>query len=540
MEGTVQMNAKYAESEKSKKYDRQLRLWGDHGQAALESAHVCLINATATGTEALKSIILPGVGAFTIIDGNEVTAEDVGNNFFLDCASIGKSRAQAATRLLLELNPDVQGDFVEETPENLLEQNPGYFSSFSVVIATALPEKTLLALSSRLWDAGVPLVVCRSYGFIGYMRLQIGEHPVVETHPDNDLDDLRLDRPLGALRSLVDSVDLSALSDKEHSHTPYVVILLKALDQWQQQTGSKALPKTRQEKEELKALIKKGRRPKESGEEEENFEEALKAVNKSLSPTEVPHHLKELFDEPACLAVTPESKPFWVLMRALKDFVENEGNGALPLRGSIPDMTADSDRYIQLLNIYHAEAEKDVQAVYLRVQQLLGTIGKPQDYVTETDVRLLCKNAHALRLLRGRSLAAEHDSGKALVHTILTSLDSPESELIFYVMLRAVDRFYSEYNRYPGYFKDQLETDISKLKASLGQVLHEWGTGPIARDDYVHEMCRYGAAEIHTVAAFIGGCAAQEVIKLVTGQYVPLNNTFIFNGMTATSETFLL
>ena len=36
------------------------RLWGDHGQAALESAKVCLINATATGTEILKNIILPG------------------------------------------------------------------------------------------------------------------------------------------------------------------------------------------------------------------------------------------------------------------------------------------------------------------------------------------------------------------------------------------------------------------------------------------------------------------------------------------------
>lgn len=36
------------------------RLWGDHGQEALESAHVCLINATATGTEILKNLILPG------------------------------------------------------------------------------------------------------------------------------------------------------------------------------------------------------------------------------------------------------------------------------------------------------------------------------------------------------------------------------------------------------------------------------------------------------------------------------------------------
>ena len=54
------------------------RLWGDHGQAGLESAHVCLINATGTGTEILKSLVLPGIGAFTIVDGKKVTEEDIG------------------------------------------------------------------------------------------------------------------------------------------------------------------------------------------------------------------------------------------------------------------------------------------------------------------------------------------------------------------------------------------------------------------------------------------------------------------------------
>lgn len=90
------------------------RLWGDHGQEALESAHVCLINATATGTEILKNLVLPGIGSFTIIDGNQVSGEDAGNNFFLQKSSIGKNRAQAAMEFLQELNSDVSGSFVEE------------------------------------------------------------------------------------------------------------------------------------------------------------------------------------------------------------------------------------------------------------------------------------------------------------------------------------------------------------------------------------------------------------------------------------------
>ena len=39
---------------------------------------MCLINATGTGTEILKSLVLPGVGAFTVVDGNKVTEKDTG------------------------------------------------------------------------------------------------------------------------------------------------------------------------------------------------------------------------------------------------------------------------------------------------------------------------------------------------------------------------------------------------------------------------------------------------------------------------------
>ena len=38
------------------------RLWGDHGQTALEESKVCLINASALGTEILKNMVLPGTG----------------------------------------------------------------------------------------------------------------------------------------------------------------------------------------------------------------------------------------------------------------------------------------------------------------------------------------------------------------------------------------------------------------------------------------------------------------------------------------------
>jgi amyloid beta precursor protein binding protein 1 len=45
---------------------------------------------------------------------------------------------------------------------------------------------------------------------------------------------------------------------------------------------------------------------------------------------------------------------------------------------------------------------------------------------------------------------------------------------------------------------------------------------------------------MHNIAAFIGGVASQEIIKLITHQYTPLNNTFIYNGMNSTTTTVQL
>lgn len=57
------------------------------------------------------------------------------------------------------------------------------------------------------------------------------------------------------------------------------------------------------------------------------------------------------------------------------------------------------------------------------------------------------------------------------------------------------------------------------------------------KDDCVHEVCRVGGSELHSVASIVGGCAAQEVIKLITGQFVPINNLFIYNALTSQTIT---
>jgi NEDD8-activating enzyme E1 regulatory subunit len=51
-------------------------------------------------------------------------------------------------------------------------------------------------------------------------------------------------------------------------------------------------------------------------------------------------------------------------------------------------------------------------------------------------------------------------------------------------------------------------------------------------------MAKYGAVELHNISSITGGCGAQEMVKLCTKQRLPINNTFIFNGLKSKSLTF--
>lgn len=102
------------------------------------------------------------------------------------------------------MNPDVSSDDLDESIETVLNNNPEFFNSFKVVIASSLKEKTLLMISRMLWEKNIPFVYCRSIGFIASARLQYKEHFVIETHPDNTQSDLRLEEPFDALETYLD------------------------------------------------------------------------------------------------------------------------------------------------------------------------------------------------------------------------------------------------------------------------------------------------------------------------------------------------
>ncbi|MCJ8750434.1 hypothetical protein PDJAM_G00265570 [Pangasius djambal] len=79
------------------------------------------------------------------------------------------------------------------------------------------------------------------------------------------------------------------------------------------------------------------------------------------------------------------------MARGVRDFVQNEGNGKLPLRGTIPDMISDSDKFINLQNVYREKAMQDAAVVAKHIESHLQAVGKPVESVSEQDIKLFCE-----------------------------------------------------------------------------------------------------------------------------------------------------
>lgn len=148
-------------------------------------------------------------------------------------------------------------------------------------------------------------MVCRSIGFLAQLRVQIKEHNVIETHPDNENPDLRLETPWPALREHLDKINVESLDKKERSHVPALTILYYYLEKYKLSHNGK-LPDTRQEREELRDMIRTGGKDDDQVILGENFDEAVHYVNTCIGQCKVPSRVRNILDDDRCRNLTQE------------------------------------------------------------------------------------------------------------------------------------------------------------------------------------------------------------------------------------------
>jgi amyloid beta precursor protein binding protein 1 len=274
---------------------------------------------------------------------------------------------------------------------------------YTLIIATAPVRPELLAkLSDHASAALVPLFYVHCVGFYSHFSIHLPPaYPIIDTHPDQEsTQDLRLLRPWPELIQFAQekTANMASMAADDHGHIPYLALLLHFLEEWKAQHDGK-VPDNYKEKTEFRSIVSRAARTDTPEGGEENFDEAVAAVLKSLNPPQPSGAVKEIFTAPECLLVREDSPTFWVIANAIGLFYTKYG--VLPVPGSVPDMKARSADYIQLQNVYKSKARKDLAEVVESVRFLERNANRSHA-IEEKDIEAFCKNAAHIKLVRGR------------------------------------------------------------------------------------------------------------------------------------------
>ena len=239
-------------------------------------------------------------------------------------------------------------------------------------------------------------------------------------------------------------------------------------------------------------------------------------------------------------------------MHAINLFVET--NGVLPLPGAVPDMKAQSKDYIALQTLYKAKAQSDLASVSLSVRTLESKLGREKP-VEPKEIEAFCKGAAFVKLIRGRKITLHHENqpigddlawltdgmiGDPSMLAVVVALRAMESSILPTRGNMRTEKDLESFNSggILGAMQAHVQDSFSLLEKTMPEDQLE---GPRNRAmDIVAEIQRSGPVELHNISSLMGGIVAQEIIKVITKQYVPVDNTCIFDGIQSKTAVYRL
>ena len=168
-------------TEEEDRYEWQLdvRDFGREGQQRLKAATVLISRIGGVGGTVALQLAAAGIGRLILAHGGNVRRNDLNRQTLMSTQSIGRPRIEAARRHLLELNPNVQ---IETVDQNINEDNASELVHRCDVIVSAAPlfsERLLMNREAVL--QGKPLIDSAMYELEGQLMTVIpGATPCLE------------------------------------------------------------------------------------------------------------------------------------------------------------------------------------------------------------------------------------------------------------------------------------------------------------------------------------------------------------------------
>lgn len=215
-------------------------------------------------------------------------------------------------------------------------------------------------------------------------------------------------------------------------------------------------------------------------------------------------------------------------------------------------MKAQSQDYIQLQNIYKAKARYDIEEVTKSVRSTEADL-KRHTPVEAKEIESFCKGAAFVKLIKGKPLPLYEPNSKAPQTSLQNILDDEDSLLPIFLAFQAYDHWLQERSNAspendPATTSEEEKPPLEALKQSATKIIdlngassdQKFNTDEIMPkiEPILEEFVRADGAELHNISALTGGMVAQEVIKVLTKQYIPIDNTCVFDGIASKSAVF--
>jgi amyloid beta precursor protein binding protein 1 len=194
--------------------------------------------------------------------------------------------------------------------------------------------------------------------------------------------------------------------------------------------------------------------------------------------------------------------------------------------------------------MYKTKAREDVIEVTEEVRELEKILGK-EDKIPGYEIEAFCKNAAHIKIIHGIPIPTLISESKESMTKMARHLENPESLLPIYLAFTVFDALVdggpTSSLKSPTSWQNQTDANLS-LILCRSQGKEPLNTTPFDEEvtarvhAVVAEMQRSQGGELHNIAALTGGMVAQEAIKVVTRQYVPVDNTCVFDGVGSRSE----
>jgi len=223
----------------SERFARQLPIWGDYAQRLLQRARVVVIGGTSSAAEAIKCLVLGGVGSILLVDSARITPADTEGNFFLPPWTVGEWRATALLRSLVKLSPTTRFTARLGTAQTLVNEWTT-LQPLSMVILTEGTSAEKQQLAKFCWYSAIPLFIVSVHGFGGSLIPQFPERVFFRStglrpavHTIEYLQAIRVMNPFNALAEWCTKRfwPLQQWSPSQLAAIPWPVLVVLALQQ---------------------------------------------------------------------------------------------------------------------------------------------------------------------------------------------------------------------------------------------------------------------------------------------------------------------